>query len=60
MIVNWAAKYNASLNSAVTKRNFVLESRELDVVNAMLNTTGMDSGDPNNPLDAIHNLYSKV
>ncbi|KZP31568.1 glycoside hydrolase family 31 protein [Athelia psychrophila] len=57
--VDGTTTFNASLNSAVTKRAFALESRELDVSNSAnstaLNTTGLDGGNPNDPPYAIHN-----
>ncbi|KZP29132.1 glycoside hydrolase family 31 protein [Athelia psychrophila] len=56
--VNGTTTFNASLNSAVTRRSFMLESRELDASNTTLNTTGLNGGDPNNPPYAIHNDLS--
>ena len=57
--VNGTTTFNASMNSQVTRRAFVLERRELAAGNSTnstyLNLTGMNGGDPNNPPYAIHN-----
>ncbi|KZP10017.1 glycoside hydrolase family 31 protein [Athelia psychrophila] len=47
--VNRTTAFNASLNAAVTRRSFVLGSRELDASNSTLNTTRMNGGGPNDP-----------